>query len=125
MNVEGELRMKPSKIYSIDLIAIVIITASQVSFGMAQYKFVADGRYEYGQGTSTTFATRETRTGSVADGRWELRGGELIITGGRGTAKFRVRIYAELSGRIWLRTLSLINESSNPPLSLSYMRVEN
>lgn len=95
------------------------------SSGMAQYRFLADGRYEYGQGTSTTFATRETRTGSAADGRWELRGGELIITGGRGAAKFRVRIYDELSGGIWLRTLSLIDESSNPPLSLTYMRVED
>lgn len=95
------------------------------SSGMAQYKFLSDGRYEYGQGTSTTFATRETRTGSVADGRWDLRGGELIITGGRGAAKFRVRIYDEWSGGIWVRTLSLIDESSNPPLSLRYLRVED
>jgi len=93
--------------------------------GMAQYRFSADGRYEYGQGTSTTFSTRETRTGSVAGGRYELRGGELILTGGRGAAKFRARIYDEFSGGTWVRTLSLINESSNPPLSLRYMRVED
>jgi hypothetical protein len=93
--------------------------------GMAQYKFLAGGRYEYGQGTSTTFSTLETRTGSAAAGRYELRGGELIITGGRGAAKFRVRIYDEFSGGIWLRTLSLLNEGSNPPLSLRYLRVQD
>ncbi len=95
------------------------------SSGMAQYKFLADGRYEYGQGTSTTFSTLETRTGRAADGRYELRGGELIITGGRGAAKFRVRIYDEFSGGIWLRTLSLLNEGSNPALSVRYMRVQD
>jgi hypothetical protein len=95
------------------------------SVGMAQYRFLPGGRFEYGQGTSTTFSTRETRTGSVAGGRYELRGGELIMTGGRGAEKFRARIYDEFSGGKWLRTLSLTNENSTPPLHLRFMRVED
>jgi hypothetical protein len=96
------------------------------SVGMAQYRFSADGRYEYCVGTSTTFATRETRTGSVTDGRYVLRGSELTLkprAGGR-SAKYRVRIYNEFSAGKWLRTISLLNESSTPPLEVRYMWVE-
>jgi hypothetical protein len=93
--------------------------------GMAQYRFLPGGRYEYGQGTSTTFSTRETRTGSIADGRYEIREGQLVMTGGRGAERFRARIYDEFSGGKWLRTLSLTNENSNPRLHLRYMRVDD
>ena len=93
--------------------------------GMAQYKFLPSGRYAYGQGTSVTFGNLETRTGIVGDGRYVLNGSDLTITpdSRRGVRKFRARIYDEFSGGIWLRQLALIDEGSNPPLEVRYMRV--
>lgn len=93
--------------------------------GMAQYKFLADGRYEYGMGTATTFGNLETRTGKVSDGRWSLRGSELTLTGGsRGGSKFRVRVYDEFLGGVWRRAISLLNETATPPLQVEYMRID-
>jgi hypothetical protein len=91
--------------------------------GMAQYIFRPNGIYEYGQGTSTTFSTRETRTGSVGDGSYTLRGSELTLTGRR-AGRHLVRIYEEFSGGIWLKTMSILNESANPPLEVRYLRVK-
>lgn len=96
--------------------------------GMAQYKFLPNGRYEYGLGTSTTFGNLETRTGSVGDGRYVLRDDELTITPdarGRGVSKFRVRIYDHYNKGGWVRTMSLLNENANPPLDVQYMRIED
>jgi hypothetical protein len=93
--------------------------------GMAQYKFLADGRYEYGMGTSTTFGNLETRTGKVTDGRWSLRGSELTLTGGsRGGSRFRVRVYDEFLGGVWRRGMSLLNDAATPPLEVHYMRID-
>lgn len=91
--------------------------------GMAQYIFSPNGNYEYGQGTSTTFSTRETRTGSVGDGSYSLRGSELTMTGRR-AGKYLVRIYEEFNGGIWLKTMSVLNDSTSPPLEVRYMFVK-
>jgi hypothetical protein len=91
--------------------------------GMAQYKFLPDGRYDYGMGTSTTFGTLETTTGSVGAGRWELREAELTLTGRR-AGKYRVRVYDEFLGGVWRRAMSLLNEAQNPPLDVHYMRID-
>lgn len=88
--------------------------------GMAQYRFRPDGQYDYGMGTSTTFGNLETRTGSVGDGRWELRGSDLTMTGSR-AGKYRVRIYDEYLGGVWRRAMSALNESG---LDVHYMRIE-
>jgi hypothetical protein len=96
--------------------------------GMAQYKFLPNGRYAYGLGTSTTFGNLETRTGSVGDGRYLLRDAELTITPnvrGRAAAKYRVRIYDEFLGGVWRRTMSLLNASLNPPSEVHYMRIDD
>ena len=56
-------------------------------------------------GTSTTFGNLETRTGSVGDGRYALRGDELTITPdarGRDTSKFRIRIYDHYNKGGWV-----------------------
>ena len=90
--------------------------------GMAQYIFRPTGIYEYGQGTSTTFSTRETRTGSVGDGSFTLRSSELTLTGRR-AGRYFVRIYEEFSGGIWLKTMSVLNDSSTP-LEVRYLRVK-
>ena len=88
--------------------------------GMAQYQFASNGRYEYGLATSTTFGNLETRTGSVHDGRWEIRGSDLILTGGSRSGKYRVRIYDEFLGGVWRRAMSVLNESG---LDVHYMRI--
>ena len=96
--------------------------------GMSQYRFLANGRYEYGLGTSVTMGNLETRTGSVKDGRYELRGSELILTpdrDGRGVGKYRVRIYDDFRLGKWTRTMSLLNENGSPVADLHYLRVEN
>ncbi len=95
--------------------------------GMAQYRFLPNSRYEYGQGTSTTFGVRETRTGSVGDGSFALGGGgQLTLTPaarGRGSRKFRARIYDEFSNGVWRQRLALLDESVTPPTEIRYMRV--
>ncbi len=96
------------------------------SLGMAQYKFMADGRYEFGIGTVTRLGLFERTSSSVADGRYALRGAELTITPDRrerGASTYRVRIYDEFVLGRWTRALSLLDENAN--LEVEYMRVEN
>jgi hypothetical protein len=95
--------------------------------GMAQYKFLASGRYAFGQGTSVTFGNLETRTGSVGDGSYALKGADLTLTpdSRRGVRKFRARIYDEFNGGMWLRRLALLEEGTSSPLEVRYMRVED
>jgi hypothetical protein len=95
--------------------------------GMAQYKFLPNGKYEYGIGTITRLGIFETTASSASDGRWELRGSELIITPnvrGRAPIKYRVRIYDEFVTGRWTRAMSLLDEASKPALEVQYMRVE-
>ena len=92
--------------------------------GMAQYIFQPNGRFEYGLGTSTTFGTLETRTGSVGEGRYTLRDAELTLTAARGrSGKYRVRIYDEFVGGVWRRAMSLLNETATPALDVHYMKI--
>lgn len=98
------------------------------SVGMAQYKFMADGRYEFGIGTVTRMGLFERTSSSVADGRYALRGAELTVTPERrerGVTKYRVRIYDEFVLGRWTRAMSLLDESASPALEVQYMRVEN
>lgn len=95
--------------------------------GMAQYKFYADGRYEYGLGTSTTFGNLETRTGSASVGRYELRGSELTLNPdnrSRGVSKFRLRIYNHYNKGGWIRAMSLFNENASPAREVEYAKVD-
>jgi hypothetical protein len=94
--------------------------------GVAQYRFLANGRYEYAQVTSTTFSVRETRTGSIVDGSFTLVGNQLTLSPavrGRGVRRLRARIYDEFSGGVWRQQLALLDESAAPPLEVRYMRV--
>ena len=50
------------------------------SVGLTQYKFMPNGRYEFGIGTITRMGLFERTTSSVADGRDELREAELTVT---------------------------------------------
>ena len=93
--------------------------------GMAQYRFSPNGRYEYGQGTSTTFGTQETRTGSVGDGSYSLRGPALTLTGGRRAGRYFVRLYDDFSAGMWLKTISILNDNASTPLEVRYLRVKD
>jgi hypothetical protein len=96
--------------------------------GIAQYRFMAGGRYEFGIGSITTTGLLERTSSSVSDGRYELRGAELIITPDRrdrGPTKYRVRVYDEFVRERWTRAMSLLDEGANPALEVQYMRVED
>ena len=93
---------------------------------MAQYRFLANGRYEFGIGTVTTMGLLERTSSSVSDGRYELRGGELTVTPDRrdrGVSKYRVRIYDEFVRERWTRAMSLLDENAKPALEVQYMRI--
>jgi hypothetical protein len=96
--------------------------------GIAQYKFLANGRYEYGIGTATNMGTLERTSSSVSDGRYELRGAELTIIPDRrdrGPSKYSVRIYDEFVLGRWTRAMSLLDENAKPALESQYMRIED
>jgi hypothetical protein len=98
------------------------------SVGIAQYKFMANGRYEFGIGTVTRTGLLERTSSSVSDGRYELRGSELTITPDRrdrGASKYRVRIYDEFVLGRWTRAMSLLDENAKPALEAQYMRIED
>lgn len=96
--------------------------------GIAQYKFLANGRYEFGIGTVTRMGLLERTSSSVSDGRYELRGAELTLTPDRrdrGTSRYRVRIYDEFVLGRWTRAMSLLDENAKPALEVQYMRIED
>lgn len=96
--------------------------------GMAQYKFLPNGRYEFGIGTVTTMGLFERTSSSVSDGRYELRSAELTISPdvrGRSASRYRVRIYDEFVLGRWTRAMSLLDENAKPALEVQYMRVED
>jgi hypothetical protein len=96
--------------------------------GIAQYKFMANGRYEFGIGTITNIGILERTSSSVSDGRYELRGAELIITPDRrdrGVSKYRIRIYDEFYLGRWTRAMSLLDEQSKPAFEAQYMRTSD
>jgi len=95
--------------------------------GMAQYEFLSDGRYKFGIGTTTRLGIFETTASSASDGRWELRGSELVITPnvrGRAPSKYRVRVYDEFVTGRWTRAMSLLDDAAKPALEVQYMRIE-
>ena len=96
--------------------------------GIAQYKFMAGGRYEFGIGTVTRTGLLERTSSSASDGRYELRGAEITITPDRrdrGASKYRVRIYDEFVLGRWTRAMSLLDENAKPALEAQYMRIDD
>jgi hypothetical protein len=98
------------------------------SVGIGKYRFLPDGRYEYGVATSTTFGTRETTTGSHNTGTWKLSGSTLTLTPNRrdtGPKRHIARIIEKSIAGRWSTMLLLLDTSSDPPLDVSYDRVQN
>ena len=96
-------------------------------YGISQYMFTADGRYERGLATATRLGPGE-RTSAAADaGRYELRGGVLMLTPDRRdreSTRYRVRVYDEhtyVRGR-WTRAMSLLDEAGSN--EVRYDRIE-
>lgn len=97
---------------------------------LAQYKFKAAGRYEYGMAADTSVSKYAPKAFStVRDGNWQLRGSELILTPdgqGQGVEKYKVRVYDEMDSfsQRWKRAMSLLNENAKPALEVQYMRID-
>lgn len=92
--------------------------------GMQQYRFVAGGRYEYGIGTITQLGFFERTSSSVADGRYEVRGNEIVLTPDRKDRKASrhlVRVYDEYALGRWTRAMSLLDERGD---EVQYHRIE-
>jgi hypothetical protein len=84
------------------------------SHGVQQYRFLAGGRYEYGIGTVTRLGLLERTSSSAVDGRYEMRGSELVLTPerkDRDPSRRRVRVYEEYTAGRWWRFMSLFGES--------------
>jgi hypothetical protein len=96
--------------------------------GIAQYKFMGNGRYEFGIGTVTRMGLLERTSASVSDGSYQLLGADLTLNPDRrdrGLSKYRVRIYDEFVMGRWTRAMSLLDESAKPALEVQYMRIED
>lgn len=94
--------------------------------GVAQYKFSADGRYEFGIGTITQFGLLVTTSSSVKNGHFAFGGGELVLTTERGeVSKYRVRIYDHYNKVGWKKAISILKGSGNDALDLQYFRIED
>ena len=94
--------------------------------GLSQYKFLENGRYEFGRGIITTAGVWERTTSSVADGTYQLTGSELALRQngvGGNASKFRVRIYENYIAGKWWRQMSLFNEETKS--EVEYERIEN
>ena len=93
--------------------------------GVAQYKFSAAGRYEFGIGTVTRFGLLETTASSVRAGRYRLSGGELTLASDRGeVSRYRVRIYDHYNSGGWRRAMSLLKDGTDA-LDVQYFRIED
>ena len=96
------------------------------SYGVTQYKFTGNGRYEYGRGTTTTAGVLETTSSNASDGNYKLNGSELILGGSGGSvSKLRVRVYDKYLTGKWWRMMAVLNEGANPALEVEYERIEN
>jgi hypothetical protein len=97
-------------------------------YGLAQYKFTADGGYQYGMSAVTSYGLPNTTYSNVRDGRYELREGQLILKPegkGGATERYRVRIYDEYLSGTWQRYLSLYDEKNDPANDVQYARIED
>lgn len=95
--------------------------------GIAQYRFMSGGRYEYGIGTTTTTGIFERTSASASDGRYQLNGNQLTITPDRRDRvplRYRVRVFEKyLHGR-WWPNLGLLDIGANRVGEVLYERVE-
>ena len=93
--------------------------------GLLQYKFLANGRYEFGMGTVTNMGTFERQRSSVADGAYSLRDGAIVLSPDRGgTTKLYLRGYEEQTsggGLAW-RKLEIVDAASGTDVEYEWIQ---
>jgi hypothetical protein len=98
------------------------------SVGLQQYTFRSDGRYTRDLGTRTQVGVMERTASSVGDGRFALRDGQLTLTPDTRPGnpdRYRARVYEEWFLGGWKHVLALYNGSANPPLVVTYYRIDD
>lgn len=95
--------------------------------GVAQYKFLPGGRYEFGLGTTTVTGIFERTSSSVSDGRYSFSGSLLTLIPDRrdrGASRYFVRIYDHYNSGGWIRVMALLGENSGTSEEIEYSRIE-
>jgi hypothetical protein len=97
------------------------------SIGMGQYRFDANGRYEFAINTTTEIGYLERTSTSLHQGSYTLSDGVLTLSPdrkSRGTERLRIRVYDEFSLGKWQRSLTTLDESHHEPREVQYYRIE-
>lgn len=97
------------------------------SAGLQQLTFLADGRYERDLGTRAQVGVSERTSATASGGRFSLGDGTLTLTPAsrpQSPDRYRARLYDEWFLGGWKRAVALLNETTNPPLVISYYRVD-
>jgi len=97
------------------------------SAGLQQLTFLADGRYNRDLGSTAQVGVSERTSATASGGRFTLRDGRLTLTPAnrpQDPDRYRARLYDEWFSGGWKRAIALLNETANPPLVISYYRVD-
>jgi hypothetical protein len=97
------------------------------SAGLQQLTFRDDGSYERDLGSRATVGVSERTSSTATGGRFELRGGELVLTPShrpQSPDRYRVRAYEEWFLGGWKPAIALLDAGVSPPLVASYYRVD-
>ncbi|MGE0871120.1 MAG: hypothetical protein AB7P03_21325 [Kofleriaceae bacterium] len=98
------------------------------SIGIGQYRFFANGRYEYAINTTTNVGYQGRTSTAVHQGSYAVRDGVLLLTPdqrGRKPERLRARVYDEFTLGRWTRTLATLDETATAtPREVLYNRVE-
>jgi hypothetical protein len=97
------------------------------SAGLQQLHFRADGRYARDLGTRASVGVTERTSATATAGRFTLRDGALVLAPEhrpQSPDRYRVRLYDEWVAGGWKRAITLLDETTNPPLAVPYHRVD-
>lgn len=90
-------------------------TTSGGSYGMLQYAFYPNGRYERALGTGHQVWMYEYTYAGVGEGSWKLEGDVLTITSDKTktTQSYRVRYYTDYIAASWREAIQLFDGASS------------
>lgn len=97
-------------------------TGTSSTYGMMQYAFYPNGRYQLAYGTSAELGYYEYTYTGLGDGAWSLDGDVLTIVRDkdRSTQRYRVRVFSDWMGTEWRDAIQLYDEKSS---NLVYYKV--
>jgi hypothetical protein len=100
-------------------------TTSSSTYGMMQYAFYPNGRYQFAMGTSSVIGYYEYTYAGVGDGAWKLEGDVLTITRDKDkrVQKYRVRYYTTYIAASWREAIALYDDTTSPPSALVYYKI--